>query len=145
VAALGWAVVLRLAVSGAAYPPNFAFPGKGLGSAAALWISGRDLFGFFAVASATLVGVVALVRRGINHPLAAIVLLQLVMTSMLAPMPMTMSSIARVVEPLLCLGLIAALTPSSAVERATSTSTQIARSETATTARHPVALPVPAA
>jgi hypothetical protein len=141
VAALGWAVVLRLAVSGAAYPPNFGFPGTGFASAAALWFSGRDLFGFFAVASATLVGVVALVRRGIKHPLGAIVLLQLVMTSMLAPMPMTMTSIARVVEPLLCLGLIAALTPWSAVERATSTATQIGRSQTATTARLAMAAP----
>jgi hypothetical protein len=113
--ALAWAGALRLMVPGASYPPDLAFPGRGLASAAALWFSGRDIFGLLAVGSAMIIGVTALVRRGVKHPLGIAVLLELVLTSMLAPMPMTMTSVARVVEPLLCIGLIAVVTPVSAV------------------------------
>jgi hypothetical protein len=114
---LGWAGALRLMVPGASYPPDLAFPGRGVASAAALWFSGRDIFGLVAVGSAVIVGVIAVVRRGVRHPLGVAALLELILTSMLAPLPMTMTSVARVVEPLLCIGLIAVLSPHTHAER----------------------------
>jgi hypothetical protein len=82
--AITWAGVLHFAVPQGRPNAEFAWPLEGLLSAAGSWVHGKQLVSPLWVAAGLALGVLALRRRGLHHPLGCAVVVQFVFLSFLS-------------------------------------------------------------
>jgi len=116
---VGWSGYLRLVVPNAGGPADaFGVPFSGLYRAVRFWLEGYEPLGFVAVVAALGLSIVALVKRGLRHPLGPAVALQLLFLTVLTVDVLGPErNASRAVLPLTALAVVMLATPSNPVSR----------------------------
>jgi hypothetical protein len=115
-AVAAWGIVVRLAVDNPGeYIAEFGLPFQGIWQSIRFWAEGYEPLGAIAFVIGAGVAVVALVRRGLRHPLSWVLVLQLVFlillkVSVLAPE----RNASRAVMPMMVFAVVMLATPDAA-------------------------------
>ncbi len=112
--AAGWFLVLRLALPGSENATgDLALPLTGLVDAwTNLWSQGRELVGMACTVAGIAVGVAALVRRRLRHPLSVVVALELAYLAVMGSNPLGVNfGATRMSLPIMVCGAIVLLAP----------------------------------